>query len=291
MAGYSAIVSKNNNLIRKGLQGSVFLASGTAPLVTAASLFTDPRTLTDGATTAASATLTSASGAFTAADVGAVVSGAGIPANATIVTVVSATSVTLSAPATVTGSAVSVTVTRTGGIKLPTGYKDLGWTTEDGAQFARSVSTNEIKSWGTNSPTRTDITSDVTTVKVTAQETSLQTIGLYTGADTAGIVPSAATGGTVTVAQPAIASPRTYRMLVLAVDSNNAGEFYIARYLPQVKVTDFGDQALNNGDGGIVYPLTFTGYPDSTAGYSQATFYGGPGFTSLSTAMGFPAAV
>ena len=220
MAEYASIQGKNNAHIRKGLQGSVFIAESTAAVITAATLFSP-----------------------------------------------------------------------TGGILLPTGYKDLGWTTDDGASFSRSIGTSDITSWGSTAPTRSDVTSDVTTVGVTAQETKLLTIGLYTGAATTGMVPSTATGGSVTVQQPAIANPRSYRMLVLAVDTNNAGEFYIARFLPQVKVTDFGDQSFNGGDAGIVYPLTFTAYPDATAGYSQAYFYGGPGFSSLSTSMGFPTAV
>jgi len=58
------------------------------------------RTLNDGAVTAASATLTSASGAFTDGDVGRGISNANIPAGTTITAVASATSVTLSANAT-----------------------------------------------------------------------------------------------------------------------------------------------------------------------------------------------
>lgn len=69
------------------------------------------RVFTDGATTNASATLTSATGAgFTLSDVGRPVSGAGIPVGATIIGWTSATSVTMSANATATASGVSVTL-------------------------------------------------------------------------------------------------------------------------------------------------------------------------------------
>lgn len=69
------------------------------------------RVFTDGATTNASAVLTSAAGAvFTPSDVGHPVSGAGIPAGATIASWTSATSVTMSANATATASSVSVTL-------------------------------------------------------------------------------------------------------------------------------------------------------------------------------------
>jgi hypothetical protein len=67
------------------------------------------RTVTDGATTSGSSTITSATGAFTTADWGKLVTGTGIPANTTIVAIVSSTSVKLSANATATGASVSLT--------------------------------------------------------------------------------------------------------------------------------------------------------------------------------------
>ena len=69
-------------------------------------------TVTDGATTAASTTVTSATAAFTAADLGLPISGGSIPATATIVKINSATSVVISAAATATGADVSVTIRR-----------------------------------------------------------------------------------------------------------------------------------------------------------------------------------
>lgn len=68
------------------------------------------RTVTDGVTNSGDATLTSATAAFTAGDVGEVISGTGIPANTTIASVTSATEVEMSATATATATGVSVTV-------------------------------------------------------------------------------------------------------------------------------------------------------------------------------------
>jgi Pectate lyase superfamily protein len=68
------------------------------------------RTFTDGVTTIGSATLTSATAAFTAADVGKGISGAGIPVRTTILSVQSATSLTMSANATATATGVAVIV-------------------------------------------------------------------------------------------------------------------------------------------------------------------------------------
>lgn len=68
------------------------------------------RTVADGATTAASTTVTSATGAFTSTDIGTAITGAGIPVGAKIVSITSATSVVISAPATATGTGISLTI-------------------------------------------------------------------------------------------------------------------------------------------------------------------------------------
>jgi hypothetical protein len=68
--------------------------------------------VTDGATTNADATVTSATAAFTAADVGAPISGTNIPAGAYIISVTNATTVEISANATATGSGITLTIDR-----------------------------------------------------------------------------------------------------------------------------------------------------------------------------------
>lgn len=69
------------------------------------------RTVTDGATTAGSTAVTSATADFQQADAGDSISGGSIPAGATIVSVQSPTAATISAAATATASAVTLTIT------------------------------------------------------------------------------------------------------------------------------------------------------------------------------------
>lgn len=171
---------------------------------------------------------------------------------------------------------------------LPTGYDDLGWLTNDGAQFSRDVSASEVTSWGSVSPTRTDITSDTTTMSVTAQETKLLTIGLATGADLSGIVPATDTGE-ISIAKPARPKSKHYRVLSLAVDLADAGEIYIARFLPRAKVSNYAEQSLGGGDDPITWGVTFTGEEDSTLGYSERWIFGGEGWNALLADMGFEA--
>ena len=220
MPNYEALRNKQTELIRKAVDGSVFIAPVTAPAI---------------------ATLTEA------------------------------------AQAPATGFALKA---------LPEAYDDLGWMTPDGAQFSRNVSSSDITSWGSIQPTRSDITSDVTTLQVTAQETKLLTLGLATGADLAGLKTDPATGE-LKIAKPSRPKSKTYRVLTLAVDEGDFGEIYIARFLPRAKVTSFAEQAFNGGDQAIQWGVTFTGEEDSALGFSESYFFGGNGWQKLIEKMGF----
>lgn len=71
------------------------------------------QTFTDGVTNT-TATVTSATAAFTSADVGRTITGSGIPANTTISSVTNATTIIMSAVATLTATGVSITIGRPG---------------------------------------------------------------------------------------------------------------------------------------------------------------------------------
>jgi hypothetical protein len=168
---------------------------------------------------------------------------------------------------------------------LPVGMTDLGWTTTDGVSYSRTTETSDVRSFGSVEPTRSDVTSDEITMSVSAQETSLITLELYTGADLSS-AEAAATTGELQIAKPARPGFTYYRVLGLFVDDGDAGEIYLARYMPRARVTEFGEQQYNDADEAIIYPLTFTGYEDSTLGYSHKWLFGGPGWEALLDEMG-----
>lgn len=171
---------------------------------------------------------------------------------------------------------------------LPTGYDDLGWLTSDGAQFSRDVSSSDVSSWGSVTPTRTDVTADTSTLTVVAQETKLLTIGMATGADLTAVTPDADTGE-VSIAKPSRPKSKHYRVLSLAVDSTDDGDIYIARFLPRAKVSSYAEQAFGGGDDPITWGVTLTGEEDSALGYSERWIFGGAGWNAQLTAMGFTA--
>lgn len=183
------------------------------------------------------------------------------------------------------GAATGITL-----LPLPTGWDDLGWLTGDGAQFSRDVSASEVSSWGSVSPTRTDVTADTTSLTVTAQETKLLTIGMATGADLSATVAAFQTGE-VSVAKPSRPKSKHYRVLSLAVDQGDAGEIYIARFLPRAKVSNYSEQSFGGGDDPITWGVTFNGEEDSDLGYSERWIFGGAGWNAILADMGFTQAL
>lgn len=175
----------------------------------------------------------------------------------------------------------------TGTPDMPWG--DLGWLSGDGAQFSNDVSSSDVTSWGSVSPTRSDITSDTSALTVVMQETKMMTIGLYTGAVLTADSPEA--DGELIITKPSRPKSRAYRVLSVAVDDGDAGEIYIGRLLPRAKVTGKAEQAFGGGDDPIGWGVTFNGEEDSTLGFSERWFFGGPGWKALLVKMGFTAAV
>jgi hypothetical protein len=171
---------------------------------------------------------------------------------------------------------------------LPTGYGDLGWLSDDGAQFSRDVSTSDITGAGSVEPLRSDVTSDTTTLQVACLETNLQSIGIYTGADMSTVTPNA-TSGEVGIAKPTRPAARYYRVLAVGVDLvDGSGELYVARFLPRAKVTDFDDQSYQSSDDSpVTWSATLTGFTDPVLGYSEKYIWGGPGWFAKLEDMGF----
>lgn len=171
---------------------------------------------------------------------------------------------------------------------LPTGFADLGEMTTDGAQFARSVTTSDISSWGSNEPSRSDVTADTTTMQGTFQETNIRTLGMWLGIDKA-TLDAAGANGVIRIDVPENPAPKYSRLLMIAADQTDAGEIVICRYMPRAKITSYDNQVFNNADAALQYPVTFTGYKDDTLGFAHSWIFGGAGWLALLADMGFTA--
>lgn len=94
------------------LVGAIILTT-TVPNVEVVVVYTHglgSRQVTDGATTSTDKTVTSATGAFDTNDIGAAITGTGIPTGATIVSINSTTSVEISDNATATATGLTLTI-------------------------------------------------------------------------------------------------------------------------------------------------------------------------------------
>lgn len=170
---------------------------------------------------------------------------------------------------------------------LPVGYEDVGWISEDGAEFGRDVDVSDITGWGSVEPLRSDVNSDVTTLAFSMLETRKTSIGLYTGADMGTAVPDP-TSGELSIEKPARPGFRYYRVLALAKDQTSAGEYYVARFLPRARVTDYDEQTYQSSDDApVTWSVTMTAYEDPTLGYSEKYIFGGPGWSARLADMGF----
>lgn len=318
---YAALRNKKAELIRKARDGSVFCADYSATGITTLTTGTptdEVQTITitgtptggtftltfSGQTTAAIAYNANASAVQTAlialsniASGDVVVTGGPGPGTPYVVTFGGNYDSTNVAQMTATGSftggsspAVTVTTTTPGQAidltPLPSGWDDLGWTSSDGVTYGRETEVSDVNSFGSVEPTRSDVTKDTMTMQVVAQETKLLTLGLYTGADVSGLRANATTGE-FTISKPAVPGFRYYRVLGVYVDRDDLGrEIYLARYMPRARITEWGEQTYTDGDDPISYNFTFTGFEDSTLGFSHQFLYGGPGWFALLSSMG-----
>lgn len=325
MVNYSALKNKQSELIRKSLEGSAFLAPVTAApiakLTTSTSAVTASAAQRDGTAAAgaivtggnlviaidafsnltialassdtASAVVTKMNTALSTTATASLATGVlrvvssttGASSQVEVVAGTGSVLADLAYPVGVTNGVSAAGAATSGLTPLPALYDDLGWLSTDGVSFARAVAQAEVGSWGSVTPTRTDITSDSSTATVVCQETKLLTIGLATGADLAAVVADFGTGE-VNIAKPARPSAKSYRLLTLAVDQGDAGEIYIARFFPRAKVTNYAEQSFSGGDDPISWGVTFTGEEDSDLGYSERWIFGGPGWLALLADMG-----
>lgn len=171
-------------------------------------------------------------------------------------------------------------------ITLPSGWTSLGHHTEDdGINWTRDVSSEDVRSHGSSEPTRRDIVSDVSGLTVLAQESKEKTMELFHNMDLSGVVADATTSE-VGFNRPTVPATRYYQLLALASDGAGADIIYFARFCPRVAVTDFAEQPWTKADA-VRWPLTFTAFVDSTLGYSMREMWGGQGMQTLATDMGF----
>jgi len=162
-------------------------------------------------------------------------------------------------------------VSTTGALQnaLPSGYIALGDISPAGAAFTRSAKTTDIASWDSDSPARTDIFFDATTLTIEPQETNQGTISLFN-----------ALVGPYALSSKGTLFPNHWRVLAVTIDA--VSDTVYARFFPRALVSTYA-----NTSEPIEYGVTVLACVDPLLSSPELFFWGGEGQASLKVDMGF----
>lgn len=153
---------------------------------------------------------------------------------------------------------------------LSSAFKSAGIVDASGVDEAINISTTDITSFGSFSPTRTLVTSEVHTFKLVFQETNPVVLALKSRQSLASVSP---TGGKLSLTEGP-ARDTLVAAVFHAVDGNNV----VRKVVPSMRLTARDDEQIQFASG-LVYGLTFTAYPDA-AGNTIYTYYDIAGWTA-----------
>lgn len=169
---------------------------------------------------------------------------------------------------------------------LPANWSALGWNTEDGLTWPRETEVSEIYGHGSPEPLRSDIRRSTKRFTVVTMETTLTALEQYLGFSLSAVTTSL-TDKESTFDEPELPVYPYQRVIAIAKDENDAGEYYMARMFPRARITEVGEETWQDGDTPAQRSLTYTGFFDEDAGTSSRWFLAGPGRDAV--AEGFPA--
>lgn len=134
-----------------------------------------------------------------------------------------------------------------------TGFTDLGYVSEDGVTESKNVTSKAIKAWQNSAVVRRLVTDGEYTLKLTLIETTKAVLEAYYAAT----ATQSTADGSIVVNPTATGGQKSF--IVDVVDGSEKKRIYVATG----EITEFGDLVYKNGDP-IGYPITITGYPDSS---------------------------
>ncbi|MCR8947165.1 phage tail protein [Streptomyces sp. OUCMDZ-4982] len=163
---------------------------------------------------------------------------------------------------------------------LPTGYVPVGYTTTDGVTFSGDLSTSDVTSGQSASPTRSDVESDTVTAQWVPQETNAAAVALYENLPLSGTGSLPVLGAaTWTWSRPKTPPTRYRRLVFIAEDLNKdtGNPLYIVRHFPSALRTGREDEQWTRTSE-IARGVTYQAYVDDVLGTDSVTWIDGPGW-------------
>lgn len=169
-----------------------------------------------------------------------------------------------------------------GGIlqELPAGYVPVGYTTTDGVTFSGDLSTSDVQSGQSSSPTRSDVESDTVTAQWVPQETNAAAVALYENLPLAGVGSLPALGSATWTWSRPKTPPTLYRRLVFIAEDLNKDTgkpLYIVRHFPSALRSGREDEQWTR-TAEIARGVTYQAYIDDAAETDSITWIDGPGW-------------
>jgi hypothetical protein len=169
-------------------------------------------------------------------------------------------------------------------IALDPAWRSLGWINEDGASWARETEVSDIYGVGAAEPLRSDIRRATKRLTVVALETNIAVLEQYQGVSLATV--GTYDGGESVWDEPVLPGFNYVRLLGIAKDVADGGEYYMGRSFVRARVTEVAEEVWQDGDTATQHSLTFTAFQDATLGTASRYYFGGPGRDPA--AEGFP---
>ncbi|MES9587819.1 phage tail protein [Streptomyces sp. NPDC094045] len=171
---------------------------------------------------------------------------------------------------------------------LPDGYLPVGFTTTDGVTFSGDLSTNDVESGQSASPTRSDVESDIATAQWVPQETNAAAVALYENLPLDGAEALPDLGTAAWTWKRPLVPPTLYRRLVFIAEDLNkiTGQpLYIVRHFPSALRSGREDEQWTR-TAEISRGVTYQAYQDEAYGTDSATWIDGPGWRDFATQGG-----
>lgn len=157
-----------------------------------------------------------------------------------------------------------------------------------GVDLGNDNTSTDIEAYGDADPVRAIISKRTVTFNADFLETNLTTLQQFWGTSLSAVTPSVQGG--VVIQAPALPKNIYYRCILLGQDDVDGDDLFMYWIMPKVKLDKIDNQSMKD-NGAMSYKMTFKAFKDSSAGFSVAQGFSGPGWTHLVARAGFGTAV